>query len=111
VSDVSGIGSMRYANETLHCLVRHERHWRVHVFSLMNGDTTPQLIPQRRIDVELVHLRFAGENFQMEVLPDEQGWLVAIQRSYLVHLDYDGKNGQSVCVHGREASPSASSRF
>lgn len=84
---------MRYANDTLHFLARHERHWCLHLFSLNINEKYPKLIPQRRIDIDLVHLRFAGENFQMEVLPGEQGWLFAIRRPYLIHLNYNGKDG------------------
>jgi hypothetical protein len=31
--------------------------------------------------------------FQMQILPGEQGWLLAIRRTYLVYLDYKGKDG------------------
>jgi hypothetical protein len=85
---------MRYANGTLHFLARHERHWCLHLFSIVINEKYQKLIPQRRIDIDLTHLRFAGENFQMEILPGEQGWLFAIRRSYLIHLDYNGKDGQ-----------------
>jgi hypothetical protein len=93
-SGVCGVASMRYANGTLHFLARHERHWCLHLFSIVINEKYQKLIPQRRIDIDLTHLRFAGENFQMEILPGEQGWLFAIRRAYLIHLDYNGKDGR-----------------
>lgn len=86
---------MRYANETLHFLARHERHWCLHLFSIVINEKYQKLIPQRRIDIDLSLLRFAGENFQMEILPGEQGWLFAIRRSHLIHLDFNGKDGKN----------------
>ncbi|CAF1494557.1 unnamed protein product [Rotaria magnacalcarata] len=97
-SGVCGIASMRYTNGTLHFLARHERHWCLHLFTLNINEKYQKLIPQRRIDIDLAHLRFAGENFQMEVLPGEQGWLFAIRRSYLVHLSYNGKDAQKLLL-------------
>ena len=44
----------------------------------MINEEHQKLIPQRRIDIDLAHLRFGEENFLMEVLPGEQGWLFAI---------------------------------
>ena len=85
---------MRYANGILHFLARHERHWSLHLFTVVINEKLQKLIPQRRIDIDLTHLRFAGENFQMEVLPGEQGWLFAIRRPYLIHLHYNGKDGK-----------------
>jgi len=87
---------MRYANGILHFLARHERHWCLHLFSIVINEKYQKLIPQRRIDIDLTHLRFAGENFQMEILPGEQGWLFAIRRSYLIHLNYNGKDGKEI---------------
>ena len=95
-SGVRGIASMRYANGTLHFLARHERHWCLHLFSVMISEKHQKLIPQRRIDIDLAHLRFGGENFQMEVLPGEQGWLFAIRRPYLIHLHHNGKDGRTL---------------
>lgn len=96
LSTICGIGSMRYANQKLHLLVRHERHWCVHLFSIVINQQNQQLIPQRCIDIDLIHLRFAGENFQMEILPGEQGWLFAIRRSYLIHLHFNGKDAEKI---------------
>ena len=94
-SGVCGIASMRYANDRLHILARHERHWCLHLFRVVTNDKhQPRLVAQRRIDLDLVHLRLSGENFQMEVLPGEQGWLFAIRRPYLIHLDANGKDGE-----------------
>ncbi|CAF1257643.1 unnamed protein product [Adineta ricciae] len=91
-SGICGIASMRYANGILHFLARHERHWSLHLFTVVINEKQQKLLPQRRIDIDLTHLRFAGENFQMEVLPGEQGWLFAIRRPYLIHLHYNGKD-------------------
>ena len=94
-SGVCGIASMRYANETLHILARHERQWCLHLFTVLNDEKhQPRLLLQRRIDIDPVHLRLAGENFQMEILPEQQGWLFAIRRPFLIHLDANGKDGQ-----------------
>lgn len=92
-SGVCGIASMRYVNGTLHFLARHERHWCLHLFSVVIDEKGQKLIPQRRIDVDVAYLRFGGENYQMEVLPNEQGWLFAIRRPYLIHLHHNGKDG------------------
>ncbi|UJR24831.1 hypothetical protein I4U23_006203 [Adineta vaga] len=97
-SGVCGIASMRYANGLLHFLARHERHWSLHLFSVVINEKQQKLLPQRRIDIDLTHLRFAGENFQMEVLPGEQGWLFAIRRPYLIHLNYNGKDAQKLLL-------------
>ncbi len=51
------------------------------------------LIPQCRIDISLDYLRFADENFQMEILPNEQGWLLAVRQEYFIHLAFNGKDG------------------
>ena len=90
---------MRYANGTLHFLARHEQHWCLHLFSININEKHRKLIPQRRIDIDLAHLRFSGENFQMEILPGEQGWLFAIRRAYLLHLNYNGKDGKRFIYH------------
>ena len=84
---------MRYLNGTLHLLTRHERHWCLYIVSVVIHREYQNLILQRRIDISLEHLRFAGENFQMEILPNEQGWLLAVRRGYLIHLAWDGKHG------------------
>ncbi|CAF3341926.1 unnamed protein product [Rotaria sp. Silwood1] len=97
-SGVCGIASMRYGNGILHFLARHERHWCLHLFSININEKYQKLIPQRRIDIDLSHLRFAGENFQMEILPGEQGWLFAIRRPYLIHLNYNGKDAQKLLL-------------
>lgn len=92
---------MRYSNGTLHFLARHEHHWSLHIFSFSMIENSPQLLSQRRIDVDVNHLRYSGENFQMEILPADQGWLFAIRRPYLIYLDANGKDGTSIdrCVH------------
>lgn len=87
---------MRYANSKLHILARHERHWCVHLFAIVVNEKCQELIAQRRIDIDVTLLRFAGENFQMEILPDEQGWLFAIRRSYLIHLHFNGKDAEKI---------------
>ena len=98
-SSVCGISSMRYANGTLHFLARHERHWSLHLFAFsVNKENVPLLTPQRRIDIDSTHLRCSGENFQMEILPADQGWLFAIRRPYLIHLDSNGKTGKHLVV-------------
>lgn len=94
-SGVCGIASMRFANGVLHFLARHERHWSLHLFAVSITEKHQRLLPQRRIDIDPAHLRFGGENFQMEVLPGEQGWLFAIRRPHLIHLDHNGKDGRS----------------
>lgn len=99
MSSVCGISSMRFANSSLHFLARHERHWSLHLFSFsLNKDKNPILIPQRRIDIDSIHLRCSGENFQMEILPGDQGWLFAIRRPYLIHLDSNGKNVRQISL-------------
>ena len=98
-SDICRIGSMRYANETLHVLARHEYQWCLHLFTLNINEKHRILVPQRRIDIDLAHLRYSGENFQMEILPGEQGWLFAVRRAYLLHLNYNGKDGNRlICL-------------
>ena len=90
---------MRYCDGKLHFLARHEQHWCLHLFTVISDEKYPRIIAQRRIEIDLVHLRLSGGNFQMEVLPGEQGWLFAIRRPYLIYLNYNGKDGKISVIH------------